>query len=119
MMKLFTSRYFVLIILFALTCCINASAQLDIHAVGQKNVDDRKAQGLLTGHERYSNSQAKPQTTRVAPSTPSTQSSLCNCWIERDGSWQVGQFDYQGGSGGPGTPPDYRNDDWSTNAIAL
>ncbi|MBK7573603.1 MAG: hypothetical protein IPI10_19155 [Bacteroidetes bacterium] len=36
----------------------------------------------------------------------------CACWIPRDSSWRVAQFDGSGGSGGPGLPPDYRNDDW-------
>ena len=43
----------------------------------------------------------------------------CNCWLERDGSWNVVPFDGSGGSGGPGVPPDYRNDDWSSAPIPL
>ncbi len=108
--------------LILLICLSNFSfAQIDIKAVGAEKVNERKAQGLLTGQEKYSNSQHRPSAARMIPTgNPQTQtSSLCNCWIERDNTWQVGQFDYQGGSGGPGTPPDYRNDDWSTDAITL
>ena len=32
---------------------------------------------------------------------------------------KVAQFDGSGGSGGPGVPPDYRNDDWSTVSITI
>ena len=47
------------------------------------------------------------------------QASGCACWIPRDANWQVAQFDGSGGSGGPGLPPDYRNDDWSTVSIPV
>ena len=120
-MNNFTARLSsVLLILFL--CLVNSlSAQIDIRAVGAENVNARKAQGLLTGQEKYSNSQHQASNTRVIPpSDPQTQSSsLCNCWMPRDNTWQIGQFDYQGASGGPGVPPDYRNDDWSTDAITL
>ncbi len=43
----------------------------------------------------------------------------CDCWVTRDTSWSVAAFDASGGSGGPGLPPDYRNDDWSTDTIGL
>ena len=43
----------------------------------------------------------------------------CNCWQSRDSSWSVVAFDGSGGSGGPGLPPEYRNDDWSSDTIHL
>jgi hypothetical protein len=43
----------------------------------------------------------------------------CNCWQTRDNTWQVAPMDGSGGSGGPGLPHDYRNDDWSTDTIDL
>ncbi len=104
---------------FLFFLCFATNAQLDIRSVGAKHVSDLKAQGLLTGKEKYSNSHAQPETMRVAQTSPHELSALCNCWIDRDASWQIGQFDYQGASGGPGVAPDYRNDDWSTNSIAL
>lgn len=52
-------------------------------------------------------------------SNVSGQVASCDCWIDRDTSWSVAAFDGTGGSGGPGLPPDYRNDDWSTLPIPL
>ena len=43
----------------------------------------------------------------------------CDCWQTRDNTWSVVAFDGSGGSGGPGLPPDYRNDDWSSDTIHL
>src|SRR5689334_16435064 len=118
-MKNFTAKYYCIALILVLSNTYSSNAQIDIKAIGAKNVNDRKAQGLLSGHEKYSNSDHHASAARIAPSTPHTQSALCNCWIERDNTWQIGQFDYQGGSGGPGLPPEYRNDDWSTDAITL
>jgi len=54
------------------------------------------------------------------PRTNTTQSTnSCNCWIPRDATFQIGKFDASGLSGGPGTAPEYRNDDWSTDTITL
>src|SRR4051812_15856080 len=49
----------------------------------------------------------------------SQESGSCNCWIERDSSFHIAEFDATGLSGGPGVGPDYRNDDWSTDTIEL
>lgn len=38
----------------------------------------------------------------------------CNCWIERDGSWNVVPF-----NGSTNGPPEYRNDDGSTAPFAI
>ncbi len=119
MMKLSTKNLAYSFACLFIFSAFTSTAQLDIRAVGAQRVNDLKAQGLLTGQEKYSNSQAQPQNTRITPPVPQQQSALCDCWIPRDGSWQIGQFNYQGGSGGPGVAPDYRNDDWSTNAIAF
>lgn len=55
----------------------------------------------------------------ISSSVVRGETDLCNCWIERDSTWQVVPFDGSGGSGGPGLPPEYRNDDWSTAPITL
>lgn len=52
-----------------------------------------------------------PSSTAMAPD--------CDCWQERDGTWSVAAFDGTGASGGPGLPPEYRNDDWSTISIGI
>jgi hypothetical protein len=54
-----------------------------------------------------------PSSPRITPQTPHQFGELCNCWIDRDTSWDIVPFDCDGGSGGPGVPPEYRNDDWS------
>ena len=56
---------------------------------------------------------------KVSNSSPLSSTSLCNCWLPRDPTWQVAPMNGSGGSGGPGLPPDYRNDDWSTASIPL
>jgi hypothetical protein len=43
----------------------------------------------------------------------------CNCLLPPDSTYSVVPFDGSGGSGGPGVPPEYRNDDWSSAAIML
>lgn len=43
----------------------------------------------------------------------------CECWIERDSTWNVVPFDGSGGGGSPGVPPEYRNDDWCTPVISI
>lgn len=100
----------------------NASfAQIDIRTVRTRDIDQMKADGKLTGKEQYVNYQADPNPARIAPNNNSTTSSAagCNCWIPRDGTWQVAAMNGSGGSGGPGVAPDYRNDDWSTVALTL
>jgi gliding motility-associated-like protein len=92
----------------------------DINDIGPEVVDRLKLEGKLSGKEQFSNRNSQPSIQRIAPaSNPSQSSTLCNCWIPRDSTWRIGQFDFQGGSGGPGLPPEYRNDDWSMAAIAL
>ncbi len=108
-----------ILLLFLSLFCITVFAQ-DISVVGTNNVNKMKKQGQLTGMEHYTNRNATPLQMQppVAPNTPLI-TTACACWIPRDATWQVAQFDGSGGSGGPGLPPDYRNDDWSTVAIPL
>ncbi|MFM2206337.1 MAG: hypothetical protein RL213_312 [Bacteroidota bacterium] len=48
----------------------------------------------------------------VSPTGASRTISSCDCWVQRDRAWQVAPFTN-------GTPPDYRNDDGSTDTISL
>lgn len=113
-------KYFPKFVLLLLTLfCLSVNAQ-DISVVGADNVNKMKEQGQLTGMEHYTNRNATPlqMSAPVSPLAPASSTS-CNCWIQRDATWQIAQFDGSGGSGGPGMPPDYRNDDWSTVALTL
>ena len=88
-----------------------------------------KKQGKLTGKERIYNPNAtglqitKPinQTAKNGSnnSVKAVTSSQCNCWIPRDSSFQVVPLNGSGSSTGPGVPPNYANDDWSTSGITL
>jgi hypothetical protein len=49
----------------------------------------------------------------------SARDSICDCWLQRDSTWSIAQFDGYGVGSVPGSPPEYRNDDWSTVAIPL
>lgn len=110
------------LLLILLSCfCFSISAQ-DINDIGSANVDRMKLEGKLTGKEQFTNRASAPVQMRIADPNTSNQPqsvSSCNCWIDRDASWLIGQFDGSGGSGGPGLPPEYRNDDWSTPLITL
>ncbi|OFY85899.1 MAG: hypothetical protein A3F72_08175 [Bacteroidetes bacterium RIFCSPLOWO2_12_FULL_35_15] len=78
-----------------------------------------KQQGLLSGNEILIN-KTNAITPVVSVLNPKTKALTgCQCWIERDTTWSTGQFNGSGGSGGPGTSPDYRNDDWTTPLINL
>lgn len=86
----------------------------------------KKSRGELTGKERVVNPNGGTKYFYLsdAPSNHSTErissgSGNCNCWIDRDTSFHVVPFDGSGGNGGPGVPPNYANDDWSTNPITL
>lgn len=108
-----------LLLLFFMLIGFSTSAQ-DIMDVGPENVNRLKLEGKLTGKERYTYSKSQPGNWKVsAPSNTPQASTACNCWIPRDNTWQIGQFDGSGASGGPGMPPDYRNDDWATIAIPI
>ncbi len=92
----------------------------DINDIGAKEVNQLKLEGKLTGKEQYTNRAAAQISNKGITKTTFTKTTAsCNCWIERDSSFQIGQFDASGGSGGPGFAPDFRNDDWSTDTITL
>jgi gliding motility-associated-like protein len=80
-----------------------------------------KKQGKLNGTEQFFNPNGGAKHFKVSKlkKNQSTQGVGCSGWITRDSSFGVVQFDGSGGSGGPGTAPNYENDDWSTNAITL
>ncbi|MBK9413900.1 MAG: T9SS type A sorting domain-containing protein [Bacteroidetes bacterium] len=99
-------------------------SQIDVKTIDMAKVNQAKVDGKLNGSEKYVNfdalgkSQARISPNLTIPNSVNTASG-CACWIPRDSSWQVAQFDGSGGSGGPGLPPDYRNDDWSTTQITV
>jgi len=86
-------------------------AQQPYTPAAQKNLDERKSAGQLTGQERLLNQ--NPTNAKISLPTPQLAGELCNCWIDRDTTWSIAAMDCAGGSGGPGLPPEYRNDDWS------
>ena len=99
-------------------------SQIDVKTIDMAKINQAKLDGKLNGHEKYVNYDALGKNPSRVVANPSgnnnvNTSSGCACWVPRDASWQVAQFDGSGGSGGPGVPPDYRNDDWSTVNIPL
>ncbi len=96
-------------------------AQQDVKTIDMLQINKLKTEGKLTGNERFVHyeSQGKHVAKITDPVNRVQSGGNCNCWIERDSTWSVAEFDGSGGSGGPGLPPDYRNDDWSTNTIVL
>ncbi|MCC7232443.1 MAG: PKD domain-containing protein [Bacteroidia bacterium] len=111
------------IFLFSFLLSVDVSAQRDVKTIDMNLLNQKKAQGLLTGTERFVNNHPDPLPQHAAYRIPypqaQTASASCDCWVPRDATWQIAQFDGSGGSGGPGTPPLYRNDDWSTVPIAF
>lgn len=101
------------------TGIVDAFAQQDIRQLNADSINQLKVEGKLTGKEYFTNSFARISTPVISPSTTSAPPPTCDCWIPRDASWQIGAFDGSGASGGPGVPPSYRNDDWSTLPINL
>ncbi len=99
-------------------------SQVDVRTIDMAKLNQAKLEGKLTGHEKYVNYEALGKNpARIAANSQLGNSintaTGCACWVPRDASWQVAQFDGSGGSGGPGVPPDYRNDDWSTVSITI
>lgn len=99
-------------------------SQIDVKTIDMAKVNQAKLDGKLTGHEKYVNYDVLGKNpariaANVLPGNSVNTASGCACWIPRDANWQVAQFDGSGGSGGPGLPPDYRNDDWSTVSIPV
>ncbi len=97
----------------------DAFAQQDIQHLNADSVNQLKLDGKLSGKEYFTNSRARVSQPIVSASSISAPPPTCDCWIQRDATWQIGAFDGSGASGGPGIPPLYRNDDWSTLPIAL
>ncbi|MCC7232751.1 MAG: T9SS type A sorting domain-containing protein [Bacteroidia bacterium] len=84
-----------------------------------KPLDEKKRQGELTGIETMQNAQKNRTGILVSADGTMKTISACDCWIDHDSPWPAVPFDGSGGSGGPGVPPLYRNDDWSTDTIHL
>jgi len=107
-------------------CVISVKAQVKVQSDSLSNL---KRQGKLNGNEHLYNpagtkglhvTQSPNRAAKVGIQNNTIMSSTsCNCWIPRDTSFHVVPFDGSGGSGGPGVPPNYANDDWSTSAITL
>jgi gliding motility-associated-like protein len=77
-----------------------------------------KKNGLLTGKESFKNPSAVSTEFKITPSL-NVDSTKCDCWKERDNTWDICPFNVSGGNGGPGLPPYFRNDDWSTGLVYL
>jgi hypothetical protein len=61
----------------------------------------------------YTNFPAAPTILKISPDAQHISSAVgCQCWVTRDSSFNIVPFTN-------GTPPEYRNDDGSTNAIQL
>ncbi|MBP6334645.1 MAG: PKD domain-containing protein [Bacteroidia bacterium] len=112
------------LILYCLLISKFLFAQQDIQTLDKDSINQLKISGQLTGKEFFTNSKAtfskvaRPitSTTNILASAPPPS---CDCWVPRDASWNIGEFDGSGASGGPGMAPEYRNDDWSTIELGL
>ena len=118
------TKHITLLICASLFFTSQLFSQIDVKKVDMAKINQAKLDGQLTGHEKYVNYDVQGKNpSQVAPNrhygNAVNSTSGCACWIPRDASWQVAQFDGSGGSGGPGVAPDYRNDDWSTVSIPL
>ncbi|MBL0102951.1 MAG: hypothetical protein IPP51_03870 [Bacteroidetes bacterium] len=118
------TKKFTLLVCASLFFTIQLLAQIDVKTIDMGKLNQAKLDGKLNGHEKYVNYDVQGKNpSRVSSNSTGNNTvntaSGCNCWVARDASWQVAQFDGSGGSGGPGSPPDYRNDDWSTVNLPL
>ncbi len=90
-----------------------ASAQTQLSPTQWENA---KQNGTLNGKEKAAPSTGNAQPFveyRLAPNIPvHPASNTCQCWQTRDSSWDIVPVN-------GGTPPEYRNDDGSTNLIPL
>ena len=96
-----------------------AFAQTDIQSLRGDSIDQLKLDGKLNGSEQFSNSRARIPQIQSSSINSAPPPLSCDCWVPRDASWLIAALDGTGASGGPGLPPDYRNDDWSTLPIPL
>jgi hypothetical protein len=118
------SRKLTLLICLSFFFTSQLFSQIDVKTVDMAKVNQAKHDGLFNGTEKYVNYAAQgknPSRVAMNPTiSPSVNTAAgCACWVPRDSTWQVVQFDGSGGSGGPGVAPEYRNDDWSTVSIPL
>jgi hypothetical protein len=98
--------------------CLSFLSQAQVY--NRDAVNLQKKQNKLTGKERYVNPTGGTTNFKISPhNSVASSSGACDCWIPRDTSFTFVPFDGSGGSGGPGMPPNYANDDWSTNKITL
>jgi gliding motility-associated-like protein len=108
------------LLIFALSLPFFCEAQV----YDADSLNSLKKQNKLSGTEQFINpnggtTQFKTAKKNKSKFNQSVASTTCQCWITRDTSFSIVPFDGSGGSGGPGTPPNYDNDDWSTNPITL
>jgi hypothetical protein len=83
------------------------------------SLDNLKIQGRATGKEHVVNPDSHKSFRYSDPANSVMKPlSACNPMI-MDSTFSVVPFDGSGGSGGPGLPPFYRNDDWCSAAITL
>ena len=118
-MNIRNCNLFVIVFCITLFSCAVAFAQQDVRNVDMEILNQQKKENKLDGKEQFVNYSRLNNSLKVTPSHPHTLSTSCNCWLDRDATWQIGQFDASGGNGGPGTSPFYRNDDWSTDTVTL
>ncbi len=118
---LLCTRIQILVLSFFLLSSSNLIAQQDIQTLRADSINQLKIDGKLSGHELFTNSLAKHSkpSSGIVSSPPPPPPLSCKCWITRDLTWQIAALDGSGASGGPGLPPDYRNDDWSTLPIYI
>ncbi len=113
LLKLFTALLFV-------TSTTALLAQQDVKTVDMNKINGMKKAGKLTGKEHFVNYDAKGlHPFKITNKVAHNATNGCNCWIDRDSTWNVVSFDGSGVNGGPGAPPEYRNDDWSSDVIGL
>jgi hypothetical protein len=105
-------------ILFFSLFAFSQSSQLN----NQFQIDQLKLSGNLPVDFQIVNSHVASPVIypRIYNSVNRMQSAnICNCMIPIDTTFTIVQFDGSGGSGGPGVPPEYRNDDWSSVQMML
>ncbi len=118
------TKHLTLLICASMIFASQLYSQIDVKTVDMAKVNQAKLDGKFNGSEKYVNYDVQGKNPSRVVANPKISNSVnttsgCACWIPRDATWQIAQFDASGGSGGPGLPPDYRNDDWSTVDMPL
>ncbi len=95
---------------------LKINAQQDKKILDALKYNELKEQGKLTGNEQFVHyeSNIKNPLKITSPLNRVQTGGNCDCWIQRDTSWQIVPFD-----GVLALPPDYRNDDYSSDTIVL